>query len=226
MAKKLKKTTSTNKAATGTMDQITDKLGAIASSLSDQPTAKQVIESAQQIWLAGLGAFSKAQAGGRKVFDTLVQQGEQIEKHTRTVAEATLETAKEQASKTLGMASGKFDKLEQVFEERVHKSLNRLGVLTSKDVEALSQQVSELSASVHALLAAEKRGTPRPAAKKPASKTTPAAKPAVKPIVKTATKATTAKAAPKAAPKVAAKATSKATASKSKPKAVAKPITA
>lgn len=186
MAKRLKKTTAANTAST-TMGQFTEKLGAIASTLSEQPSAKQVMESAQQIWLAGLGAFSKAQNEGRKVFDTLVKQGEKIEQHTRTVAEATIETAKEQASKTIGMATGKFDKLEQVFEDRVHKSLNRLGVLTSKDVEALSGQVAELSEAVRALLAQEKRPAvaKKPVAKKPAA-TKPAARKTVakKPVAK------------------------------------------
>ena len=75
MAKSLKKTTAAN-TASNTMGQFTEKLGAIASTLSEQPSAKQVMESAQQIWLAGLGAFSKAQNEGRKVFDTLVKRGE------------------------------------------------------------------------------------------------------------------------------------------------------
>jgi poly(hydroxyalkanoate) granule-associated protein len=188
MARKLKRAASTP--ASGAMGQISEKVASIAASLSEQPTAKQVMDSAQQIWLAGLGAFSKAQNEGRKVFDNLVKQGEQIEKHTRTVAEATIETAKEQASKTIGMASGKFDKLEQVFEDRVHKSLNRLGVLTSKDVEALSMQVAELSASVNALLGkskaaakpvvAKSRAASKPVAKKPVAKKPIAKKPVAK----------------------------------------------
>jgi poly(hydroxyalkanoate) granule-associated protein len=129
------------------------------------------MESAQQIWLAGLGAFSKTQVEGKKVFETLVKQGEALESRTRHVAEATMETARDQATKTFEAASGKFDKLEQVFEARVHKSLNRLGVLTSKDVEALSNQVAELADTVRALLAQEKKTTvARPAAKKVVAK--------------------------------------------------------
>ena len=187
MAKRLKKTT-TAKTTNNKMGQFTDRLGAIAATISEQPTAKQVMESAQQIWLAGLGAFSKAQNEGRKVFDTLVKQGEQIEQHTRTVAEATIETAREQANKTIGMATGKFDKLEQVFEDRVHKSFNRLGVLTSKDVEALSGQVAQLSEAVRALLAQEKRPatTKKPVAKKPAAKKSAANKTAAKKVVRRA----------------------------------------
>ena len=169
MASRLKKTIRSTK-STNPVSEFAGKIGAIASSLGNQPSAKQVMESAQQIWLAGLGAFSKAQDEGKKVFETLVKQGEQLEKQTRNVAEATIETAREQASKTFQMASGKFDKLEQVFETRVHNSLNRLGVLTSKDVEALSEQVGELSEAVRALLAQEKRGNARPAAKKAPAK--------------------------------------------------------
>ena len=87
------------------------------------------------------------------------------------------------------MATGKFDKLEQVFENRVHNSLNRLGVLTSKDVEALSSQVAELSEAVRALLAQEKRRAVRPAAKKPvaaAKKPVAKAKKVVKAVVRKA----------------------------------------
>jgi poly(hydroxyalkanoate) granule-associated protein len=188
MAKKLKKAAAASKAASSTVGQIGEKVAAMAANLSAQPSAKQVMESAQQIWLAGLGAFSKAQTEGRKMFDTLVSQGESLEKHTRTVAEATIETAKEQASKTFGVASGKFDKLEQVFEERVHKSLNRLGVLTSKDVEALSAQVAELSDAVRGLLAQEKRAPAAraTAAKKPAAKKPAAKKPVAKKVVRKA----------------------------------------
>jgi poly(hydroxyalkanoate) granule-associated protein len=187
MAKKFKKATAGTKSAAGTVGELAGKLGAIASSLSEQPSAKQVMESAQQIWLAGLGAFGKAQVEGKKVFETLVAQGAKIEERTRHVAEATIETAKDQASKTIDMATGKFDKLEQVFENRVHNSLSRLGVLTSKDVEALSAQVGDLSEAVRALLAQEKRSASRTAAKKPvaaAKKVVAKAKTAVKTVAR------------------------------------------
>jgi poly(hydroxyalkanoate) granule-associated protein len=200
MAKRLKKAASAAKTASsamGALNQIGEKVAAMASSISEQPSAKQVMESAQQIWLAGLGAFSKAQTEGRKAFDGLISQGEKLEQHTRHVAESTLETAKEQASKTIGMATGKFDKLEQVFEDRVHKSLSRLGVLTSKDVEALSGQVAELSEAVRGLIAQEKRVPAKTAAKKPTAVKRPfvakkTVKAAVKKVVRPAVKKTAA----------------------------------
>ena len=135
-------------------------------------------ESAQQIWLAGLGAFAKAQQEGNNVFDALVRQGEAIQKTTRKVAE---DKVTEMAAK----ATGTWDKLEQVFETRVARSLNSLGVPTKDDVAQLAKRVAELKAAVDKLNGASAK------AKKPVAA-------AVKPVRRTAPKAA-AKPAPKAA---------------------------
>ncbi|MFC5520608.1 phasin family protein [Polaromonas jejuensis] len=132
-----------------------------------------VKESAQQIWLAGLGAFSKAQEEGGKVFETLVKEGLSIQRKTQAVAEEKLSEA---SSKMASMATDiqskagqRWDKLENIFEERVAKALNKLGVPSAKDVEALAARVDELSKSV------QKMSSKTAAAKKTAN---PSAKPA------------------------------------------------
>jgi poly(hydroxyalkanoate) granule-associated protein len=166
------------------------KLTRTSASNSGEHLAKQVMDSAQKIWLAGLGAFAKAQEEGGKVFDSLVKQGQAIEKKTRSVAGQAVETAKARASENLGKAAGKWDKFEQVFEGRVHRSLNRLGVLTSKDVEHLTKQVADLSESVRSLIAQEKRGAARKAKPKgTVAKVTAAAKKTAKSGLKRAAKA-------------------------------------
>ena len=118
--------------------------------------SKAVLESSHQIWLAGLGAFAKAQQGGKQVFDMLVKQGEILEAKTRSAAaqtaDAAREAAKAKAKEMQTMAGGTWDKLEQVFENRVSRALARLGVYTSSDVERLSERVNELSEAVNALL--------------------------------------------------------------------------
>ena len=53
------------------------------------------------------------------------------------------------------MAGGTWDKLEQVFQERVARALGQLGVYTSSDVERLTERVNELSEAVNALLKAQ-----------------------------------------------------------------------
>ncbi|HNJ75966.1 MAG TPA: phasin family protein, partial [Azospira sp.] len=63
------------------------KLKALAGAVADNQFAATVKESAHQIWLAGLGAFAKAQDEGNKVFDALVKEGESIQARTRKVAD-------------------------------------------------------------------------------------------------------------------------------------------
>ncbi len=120
--------------------------------------AQSVLESSRQIWLAGLGAFSRAQAGGRKVFDGLVHQGEALEKETRSMAASTASAAREaamgSAARVQSLAGDTWDKLEKVFEDRVARALSRLGVHSQQDVEALSARVDALAAAVNELVRA------------------------------------------------------------------------
>ena len=52
------------------------------------------------------------------------------------------------------MAGGTWDKLEQVFEDRVARALSKLGVYTQNDVERLAERVDALSEAVNELLKA------------------------------------------------------------------------
>ena len=133
----------------------------LASSKAEQTKDwSQVIQgSSRQIWLAGLGAFATAQHEGMRVFDTLVKQGEHVEAKTRTAAvdaaDAARGAAKAKAREMQAMAGETWDKLEQVFENRVARALGRLGVYSATDVEKLAQRVDELAAAVNALLKAQ-----------------------------------------------------------------------
>ena len=141
-------------------------------SAADNQLAQAVTQSAQKIWLAGLGAFARARTEGDKLFELLVEQGKTIRTKSGKAADQAMKSVRTQADATLSTAQGKWDKLEQVFEDRVSRSLNRLGVLTSKDVDDLARQVSDLNESVRALMggAAPKRARKAPAKKAPAKK--------------------------------------------------------
>ena len=143
----------------------------------DKQLGQAVTQSAHKIWLAGLGAFSRARSEGDKLFDLLVEQGKVLRSRSGKAADQAMKTVRSQADSTLSNAQGKWDKLEQVFEDRVSRSLTRLGVLTSKDVDDLARQVSDLNDSVRALMggAAAKRAR-KPAAKKTRAKKTRAKK--------------------------------------------------
>jgi len=140
--------------------------------ISENQLAQTVKDSAHQIWLAGLGAFAKAQEEGNKVFDALVKEGESIQNKTRKVAD-------EQIAVVTGKAVGTWDRLEQVFEDRVARALSSLGVPSKKDIDKLSKRVAELTSVVQKLTeaqeAAEKaaaksavKAVAKPAASKPA----------------------------------------------------------
>ena len=166
-------------------DQIKGKASKAAASLMDSQLASSVKESAHQIWLAGMGAFSKAQEEGSKVFESLVKEGMTLQKKTQGIAEEKISEVTGKMSAMAGTVSAKagqnWDKLESIFEQRTAKAMNKLGVPTSKDVDALVQRVDELAAAVSRL----SKGAPRAAAKAastPFSK--PAAKRAAKPVAK------------------------------------------
>ncbi|HEY6892933.1 MAG TPA: phasin family protein [Rhodanobacteraceae bacterium] len=124
--------------------------------------SQAVLDSSRDIWLAGLGAFSRAQAEGMKVFDTLVRQGREVETKTRRVAADTAnvarEVATEKAKEMQKAAGGTWDKLEQVFENRVARALAKLGVYTQDDVRKLSERVDALSDAVNRLIASQSGG--------------------------------------------------------------------
>jgi poly(hydroxyalkanoate) granule-associated protein len=151
------------------------KTSGSAAKASSAQLAATVKESAQQIWLAGLGAFSKAQSEGGKVFEALVKEGLGIQKRTQAVAEEKLSEAagkmSSMASDLSTKASGQWDKLEGIFEERVSRALNKLGVPTSRDVEALVKRIDHLQHTVSALQGggARKAAAKRPAAAKKAA---------------------------------------------------------
>jgi len=121
--------------------------------------AQAVLDSSHQIWLAGLGAFAKAQGGGMKVFEALVKQGEGLEAKTRATAAGTAEAARDaaraKAKEMQAIAGDTWDKLEQVFENRVARALGRLGIYSASDVQQLTARVDELSEAVNALLKAQ-----------------------------------------------------------------------
>ena len=120
--------------------------------------AQGVLNSSHQIWLAGLGAFSRAQQEGTKLFETLVKQGEQLQDRTKQVATETAAAARgaatARAKEMQQMAGGTWDKLEQVFEDRVARALSKLGVYTQNDVQRLAVRVDELAAAVNKLVKA------------------------------------------------------------------------
>ena len=137
------------------LQKMAEKKAAAPAGLLDSQLAQTVKDSAQQIWLAGLGAFAKAQGEGGKVFDTLIQEGVSLQRKTQAVAEEKLGDVAGKMSAMAGevgsKANAQWDKLESIFEERTARALGKLGVPAAKDLAALVDRVAALEAAVAAL---------------------------------------------------------------------------
>ena len=140
----------------------------------DDKSSDRIKDSAQQIWLAGLGAFAKMQQEGSKAFEALVKDGVGVQKRTQQAAEETLAQAQARmtgfASEFTNRAAGGWGKLENIFEERVARALEKLGMPSAQEVAALQARVEALEAEL-------RRRDPAPkAARAPSRKTTTARK--------------------------------------------------
>ncbi len=193
---KLKKSSRKTKSSPATSSELQAKAEQLSRSFA---------ESAQQIWLAGAGAFQRAQLEGSKLFDTLVKEGSGFENSTRKLATVRVDAVRDAVEGSVGSvrerAVDTWDRLENVFEERVQRALTRLGVPGREDLAELSARVDALTRALKqrqtaaATKAAKAAKAPKPvkapsAVKKVAKKKPEmASKPKTSSGVKTAKKA-------------------------------------
>ena len=123
-------------------------------------TAQQcLLDTAHQIWLAGLGAVSKARQGAPQLLEDLVSEGARLHTQTRGTAEKALRgmlkavqtSVTERVGKVQGQATDALESLEKIFQTRVHRALTQLGVPSAEEVESLSKRVDKLNASIDKL---------------------------------------------------------------------------
>lgn len=119
--------------------------------IMETPVATNIRESANRIWLAGLGAYAKTQEEGEKLFQSLIKEGEKVEKQAKKTAETRIEEARGKVVEFRGKANQQFDRLEELFQERVAQVLNRIGIPTQEDIQELSKRVEALNESIMAL---------------------------------------------------------------------------
>ncbi len=103
----------------------------------------------KQIWLAGLGAFSRAEEEGNKLFDSLVKVGEELELKTVEVTDQTMNKVSEKTKESVTETK---DKVEKLLDHGVNHSLNRIGLVTAKDLQHLENLIMQLHHKVDALV--------------------------------------------------------------------------
>jgi len=141
------------------------KLNELAGEGGESGLVSTIRESAAKIWLAGLGAFSKGQEEGGKLFEALVKEGEAVQNRASKSAQDAISEARTKAT-------GAWDKLEQAFVERVQRALHSLDVPTKHDIDGLTKRVQELTKVADRLSAhlEEAESAAKPAAKKPSTR--------------------------------------------------------
>ena len=122
------------------------------------------------------------------MFDTLVQQGVDLQRKTQSAAEEKITEATQRmasmASDISSKASGQWDKLEGIFEERVSRALSKLGVPSAHDIDALTARIDELNRRVQQMASAARqaaKAATAPKATKPRKATPPTKRPRAKP---------------------------------------------
>jgi poly(hydroxyalkanoate) granule-associated protein len=132
-----------------------------------------LIENVQQIWLAGMGAVAKAQKEGPAAFQDAVAEGFKLLTRSRSTAEQVIRDAFESAQGSVesridsarDQATETWDNLEALFQSRVHKALQQLGVPSGDEIRLLTKRVAELNENVKALAARQSRGRKAPRAR-------------------------------------------------------------
>ncbi len=126
---------------------------------------EQLLDTVHQVWLAGLGAASKAQSGAPKIFEELVKEGARVHANASKAADRTVRTVMTKAQSALqerigdarDKASDTLESLEKMFQTRVQRALQQIGVPSSREIDKLSARVETLNTTIEKL--ARKRGT-------------------------------------------------------------------
>lgn len=136
-----------------------------------QAKAGTLMDSAQQVWMAGLAAFSRAQGEGGKLFENLVKEGVTIEQKTRRFATGKVDEARDAVETKVAQvrerAHDTWDRLEKVFEDRVARALTKLGVPGRDEMQALLERVEDLNRSIRRGTAKAEAPKAKPARRAP-----------------------------------------------------------
>ena len=162
-----------------------------------QELTEKALDRNRDIWLAGLGAFSKAREESGELFNKLIERGEAFEDKYKQLVDDRSESALKKVTNIFDKIPNPSDKIEDIFDSRVARALKRLGVMpTINALQALAERVDNLNTVIEEYVdttpekkakkpAAKKTATKKTATKKPVAKKAVAKKPAAKkPVAK------------------------------------------
>lgn len=138
--------------------------------------ARELGDSAHQVWLAGIGALARAQSEGSRLFEQLAEEGRAVGGSDGPAAEgsaaARLDGLRQALDGAFGRATAKaseaWDSVGRAFESRVQQALRQMDVPTREDLDALGVRIDALTRELQ-LRTATATATPVPTPARPAS---------------------------------------------------------
>lgn len=107
-------------------------------------------ESAERIWLAGLGALAITEEQGTKLFKSLVKKGEAFDRATRSRLDKQIATVKDAPTTAIR-------RLEGSVEHTMTGMLHRFGIPTRREIHSLTRRVESLADSLEKKAPSRKR---------------------------------------------------------------------
>jgi poly(hydroxyalkanoate) granule-associated protein len=106
---------------------------------------RTIRRSAQQIWLAGLGAFALAGEEGGKLFGSLVKKGQGVEKLNKSRLEKVISRVERVGERVRDNAGRAISRIGNPFDTGMSAALHQIGVPTRKEIVTLTKRVEELT---------------------------------------------------------------------------------
>lgn len=139
----------------------------------------EIADQLEHAFLAGLGALSNPQDIGSRSFESLVEEGESFRKKATDkteeligdVQEAIREMTGDAQSRATGLLehmrdASQLDKLNSAFDSRVAGAMDRLGVASKRDLDALNRKMDKILKAVASNKETAKRSSKKKVSKK------------------------------------------------------------
>ena len=101
-----------------------------------------IMESAHNVWLAGLGAVAMAEQEGGKFFSSLMEKGQQLEGKSKE----QVEKAKSTVAGMKTVAESYWETFGRTVDDQMTAVIHRIGVPTKDEIETLRTQLRSKTA--------------------------------------------------------------------------------
>lgn len=111
----------------------------------------ELTERGREVWLAGLGALATVEEEGTKLFNRLVDRGQEFEEERQAKIEEATEKVRKQSDEALSQIEEAGEETQSMLADSVNAALERFGVPTQEEVDDLAEKVDRLSRQVEEL---------------------------------------------------------------------------